>query len=106
MPVRDDQVEIAVVVEVGERSTPRHRPVGDRSDTRLFAGVLEQTPAQAAVQGGEVLREVGDEDVEQTVPCRVAHRDPHAGLGRPIGVEGAPRPDAGLLEGAVPLVAV
>ena len=104
--VGDDEVEVPVVVEIGEGRSPLQRAIGRGADAAGPRNVLEDAVAQAAVERGEILGEVGGEEVEDAVAVDVADGEPHAGLGGPVGVEGAPLPRGDLREDALPLVAI
>ena len=106
MAVGHHQIEVAVVVEVGESSAPGEGPEGGGTDPAALRHVLEEAVAQAKIEGREVLGEVGGEQVEHAVAVHVAHGEAHAGLGGAVLVEPGARPRRDFLEDAVPLVAI
>ena len=87
----------AVPHERGDRWALRRPSRARRPRTR---------PDRGPDRGGEVLGEVGDEDVGMAIGRHVADRDAHAGLGRAVRVECAPRPGAHLLEDPAALVPI
>ena len=105
MPVGDVDVEVAVIVDVEHL-----RPETERDETRAQSGllrrVLEQSLAEVAVEGIQLLREVGDEDVGKAVAVDVTAIDAHAGLRLAVAVEADARRVRHVGEGAVAVVLV
>ena len=102
--VDEEDVGPAVVVEVGERTAPvdpGHR-VGRQAEE---GGVVEEDPfAIVLVEGGVLVREVGDEQLGKAVAVDVLGVDPHARLGHAVDVEGSARELGDVVEGAVAAV--
>ncbi len=92
------------MVEVGQLGAPRQRRIGRSREAQVLGHVLEQQIAQVAVEGRDVLVEVGDEEVEPAVGVEIAGRQAHARLGVAHGVEGGARPQPDLLEAAALVV--
>ena len=72
----------------------------------VLARVLEEGVAEALVEGREVLREVGDEEVGDRRRRPRRRRRRPCWPGPPVAVEGGEGRDADLLEVAVALVAI
>src|SRR5580765_3311932 len=104
MPVRDEEILPAVVVEIEEADAesdvlPVHpKPCPDAGIGERFAGV--------PVQRRDLLAEVGSDDVEPAVGVEITDTNAHARQSCAILVEGAACRNPDLPESAVMIVAV
>ncbi len=100
------EIQVSVVVEVGERRSPRHGEVRRIPDACLLAHVLEEAAAGTSIEGTEVFREVGHEDVQVPVAVDVSHFRAHARLRRAARAKGRSGPQTDLFESALAVVAI
>ncbi len=106
MAVGQEEIRIAVEIGVERQRRPAERQVGRHRQPGVERGVLEQAPVEVAVERRVVVREVRHHQVEPAVAVEVGDPDAHAPLDGAVGVEGAARPGADLLEAAAPEIAV
>src|SRR3954454_12416873 len=78
MPVYQQQVRPAVVIEVKEPASPAYK-ASVLTQARFHADVFELALATVAVQGFQFVREVGPEDRGQPLMQVVGRRYSHAG---------------------------
>ena len=79
--IGDEDVEPAVVVAVEEGGAEAEERPHDAVEPGAGGGVGEEPAAVVAVEGVDVLREIGHEEVEVAVVVVVAAVHTHAGLG-------------------------
>ena len=102
--VDHQQIQPAVVVEVGPcRAESRVRHAG-RTEADHGAAVLEEPAARIRVQGVGLRSDVGHEEVVVAVGVEVAQIDPHARLAAPRAVHGHAVQQGAVGEGPVLLV--
>ena len=96
--VEHHQVLRTVVVQVHERGRPAEERAAGSTDAELGGAVVEERAVEVQVERVGVAREVGGEDVGETVRIHVADRDSHGGLRRAVDVGGHAAHHAALLE--------
>ena len=90
MPVGDEEILPAVVVDIHEAGPPGQVGPTGKSHLRQMADIPEIPAAQVAVEGVVVVRKVSDEDVQQTIVVVVPEIDSHAALGDAVvGIAGS-----------------
>ena len=105
MSVGDKEVLPAVIVVIEEVGAPPQEAQAGQAQSGGAAHVPESVASQVPVKGVVVRGEVGDVDVESSVPVVVAEGDPHAGLSLPVLVEGHGRHQSPFIEGSVSPIA-
>jgi hypothetical protein len=105
VPVRQEDVEPPVVVEVGEPGAPPEPPrVG--AEAALERAVLAEAVAHVGVERRRVPREVGLHDVHRAVAVEVADPHAHARLRLAVLAEGAPGFEPDVLERPIAAVPI
>ena len=98
VPVGDEQVELAVVVDVEGRVAETRSWAGSGRRGPRQGRVQEQAAAEVAEEGARLVDEVREEQVDAAVAVEVVGHDAHARRGPARAVGGDPRRDADLLE--------
>ena len=103
--VGDEEVRVAVVVDVGEHGSPAEG-VGVDGKAGGVGLVGESAVGLGTVKGGGVVGEVGLEEIEAAVGVVVGGGGAHAGLLAAVLVEGGTDVGGDVGEGAVVIVAI
>ena len=96
--IEDEQVLVAVVIEVVEPAGPAQIGAADHAQTELHGPVVEERAVEVQVQRVRIAGEVGREDVRAGVPVDVADSDPHGGLVAAVEVGREAAVEADVLE--------
>src|ERR1700680_190996 len=88
VPVGYEDVEPSVIVHIKERSTPSHEGVAGLAYVRGVTDVRETLFAPIPVKRVGFLREICDEDVEQSIMVDIAKIHAHRALFATVSTQG------------------
>ena len=105
VPVADEDVGPAVVVEVKPAATPS-QVLRVQAEPGLEGCVFEAPVALVVIEGRRVTGKVGLHDIEVAIEVVIGGSDSHAGLWLAVGAEDATSFETNFGEGTVLVVAV
>ncbi len=105
MPVSDEDIKPAVVVEVREAAAPAEIAAAE-SQAGCKGGVGESPVAVVSVEAARIIREIRLEDVQPAVAIVVARGGAHACLLAAVFVVSAPGGDGNVRESSVAIVVI
>src|SRR5262249_28663376 len=106
MPAGNEDVFVAVPVEIQENRSPADVSCAQRGHACRLAYVLEHEIALIAIQREALALEVHHPDVGKSVSVEVTHIGSHAAIGRPHVIQARPTLETGFNKMAAPRVAV